>query len=288
MSSSPPVPRTERLDPPEIAALRRLKRESPDLASAADMQIDILVVQRRAQSRLTTPWIESDAARLREWLQRGEPILRFEDLAVDGLAFRVMFRQMTDVLRRFDILDAGDHAALQALARSGHPTQDELRRWFDDRARRLTPTAAPSHAHGESFDQIMELSARPFLERATELLRSRTDVSEWNRSYCVYCGGDPEMASLSVDGRRRLHCGRCAGAWDFDAGTCPHCGNRDARQQASYASADGRYRLLACNACRRYLKALDGRHAERPLMLSVDSIATLPLDAAAIHRGYTS
>jgi hypothetical protein len=38
--------------------------------------------------------------------------------------------------------------------------------------------------------------------------------------------------------------------------------------------------------CRRYLKAYDGRNASRPVMLSVDSIATLPLDAAAIQRGY--
>jgi len=38
--------------------------------------------------------------------------------------------------------------------------------------------------------------------------------------------------------------------------------------------------------CRRYLKAYDGRHATRPVMVAVDSIATLPLDAAAIQRGY--
>ena len=34
------------------------------------------------------------------------------------------------------------------------------------------------------------------------------------------------------------------------------------------------------------LKAYDARHATRPVMLAVDTIATLPLDAAAIQRGY--
>ena len=49
---------------------------------------------------------------------------------------------------------------------------------------------------------------------------------------------------------------------------------------------DGRYRLYACDVCRRYLKAYDVRQGGRPLMLSVDSVATLPLDAAAVSRGY--
>jgi hypothetical protein len=38
--------------------------------------------------------------------------------------------------------------------------------------------------------------------------------------------------------------------------------------------------------CRRYLKAYDSRSAERPVLVAVDTIATLPLDAAAMQRGY--
>jgi hypothetical protein len=38
--------------------------------------------------------------------------------------------------------------------------------------------------------------------------------------------------------------------------------------------------------CKRYLKAYDGRNALRPVMIAVDSIATLPLDAIAMQRGY--
>ena len=49
----------------------------------------------------------------------------------------------------------------------------------------------------------------------------------------------------------------------------------------SFATPDGQYRVYACDACHRYLKAYDGRRASRPVMPVVDSIATLPLDAAA-------
>ena len=56
--------------------------------------------------------------------------------------------------------------------------------------------------------------------------------------------------------------------------------------RSSFATRDGRYRVYACDVCRRYLKAYDGRNASRPVMVAVDSIATLPLDAAAMQRGY--
>jgi formate dehydrogenase maturation protein FdhE len=44
--------------------------------------------------------------------------------------------------------------------------------------------------------------------------------------------------------------------------------------------------VYGCDVCRRYLKAYDARNATRPVMVSVDAIATLPLDAAAQQRGY--
>jgi hypothetical protein len=48
------------------------------------------------------------------------------------------------------------------------------------------------------------------------------------------------------------------------------------------ATPDGLYRVMICARCSRYIKALDGRKATRPLMPYVDAIATLPLDAAVM------
>jgi FdhE protein len=85
---------------------------------------------------------------------------------------------------------------------------------------------------------------------------------------------------------RRLLCGRCLAPWTFPPLTCPFCANDDHALITSFATRDGRYRVYACDVCRRYLKAYDARYASRPVMVSVDSIATLPLDAAAMQRGY--
>ena len=68
----------------------------------------------------------------------------------------------------------------------------------------------------------------------------------------------------------------------------PRCGN-DARETiASFASRDGLYRIYACGRCQRYVKAYDSRQAPRPFLPEVDLIATLPLDAAAMQKGFSA
>ncbi len=51
-------------------------------------------------------------------------------------------------------------------------------------------------------------------------------------------------------------------------------------------SADRRYRVCACDDCRRYLKVYNAKGAARPVLPVVDTIATLPLDAAVAQHGY--
>jgi FdhE protein len=91
---------------------------------------------------------------------------------------------------------------------------------------------------------------------------------------------------ITSNGDRNLFCGRCVAQWSFAPLTCPFCANDDRALVTSFATRDGRYRVYACDVCRRYLKAYDARRAQRPVMVAVDTIATLPLDAAAMQRGY--
>ena len=92
--------------------------------------------------------------------------------------------------------------------------------------------------------------------------------------------------TLHTDGTYRV--GELTGQWRYDPIACPYCGNAERSRITSFTSRDGRYRIYACDECQRYLKAFDGRDGSRPALLAVDSIATLPLDAAAIQRGYQS
>jgi FdhE protein len=137
-----------------------------------------------------------------------------------------------------------------------------------------------------NLDQVLVLSLRPFLARCAESLLQRADLSAWHHGHCPICGWEPDFAVITPSADRRLICGRCMAQWAFAPLTCPFCANDDRALITSFATRDGRYRVYACDVCRRYLKAYDARNAQRSVMVSVDSIATLPLDAAAMQRGY--
>ena len=148
---------------------------------------------------------------------------------------------------------------------------------------RITFTTLVSHL---SLFLVLLLALRPFLARCAEALTQRTDLSMWTHGHCPFCGWEPDFAVITPTADRRLICGRCLGQWIFPSLACPFCSNDERSLITSFATRDGRYRVYACDVCRRYLKAYDGRHAARPVIVAVDSIATLPLDAAAMQRGY--
>ena len=286
--TQPHRPRPERADSPELAAFRQLKVTQPELAGAIDMQVELVVMQRRVQARLSTPWLEFDAVWLARQLAEGRPILRFEEIPFEWGEFRTLFRQVLEVLRRYELIEQGDLTQVQQLIRDGRPTRDDVAAWYAETADRSPGGASGETGQPETIGQVLALTARPFLARTIETLHQRVDLAPWTRPYCPFCGGDAELALLLRPGETRLACGRCTAVWPFPEHACPHCNNRLPGYQTSYASRDGCYRLIGCDACRRYIKAFDARKAGRPFMLDVDTIATLPLDAAALQRGYLS
>ncbi|MBI3493910.1 MAG: formate dehydrogenase accessory protein FdhE [Acidobacteria bacterium] len=266
--------------------LRQLKIAQPELVSAVDMQIALIEMQRRVQSRVPLPWIQMDLEWLRAQHRAGRPIVRFRDLPIDWTDFRLALRQTADILRRFDALERADHDQIIALGREGHALEPLVADWYDRTAglREVDPAAATQAPAG--LDHVLVLALRPFLARSTESLAQQIDVSGWSRGICPFCGWEPDFAVITPGADRRLICGRCLAQWNFAPLDCPFCGNDDRTQVTSFATRDGRYRVYGCDVCHRYLKAYDARHAARPVMVTVDSIATLPLDAAAMQRGY--
>jgi hypothetical protein len=280
--NQPPPPRAPRSETREIVELKRLKSDQPALGSAVDMQLALVEMQRRVQSRVPLPWISADAAWLQAQQDAGRALVRFGDIPLDWTDFRLTFRQTADILRRFDALDAAEHQTLLDLARDGNALEPMVAQWYE--ATSGAGGAKPSDAP-QSIDQVLVLALRPFLSRCAEVLTQRTTLSSSNAK-CPFCGWEPEFSVIIPNGDRQLICGRCSAQWPFASLTCPFCANDDRARITSFATRDGRYRVYACDVCRRYLKAYDARNASRPVMVAVDSIATLPLDAAAMQRGY--
>jgi formate dehydrogenase maturation protein FdhE len=265
----------------EIAELRRLKEDQPDLSSAVDLQIELLQLQRRVQSRVPLPSIRLDSDYLNGLLARGGPMLEFEQIPVDWGDMRFLVRATAAAMRNHDALDVADERKADALSRDAARLSAVLKAWFES----VRPGAPPFEADA-GLENVFLQAMRPFLTRAAEAIMARSDFSTWGRGVCPLCGAEPDLAVITPAADRLLICSRCAARWRFAPLTCPFCSNADRRKITSFASRDGQYRLYACDVCQRYLKAYDARHASRPVMPAVDAVATLPLDAAAIQRGY--
>jgi FdhE protein len=272
----------------EIAELRELAERHPELAAAAALQIDLVDALRRVQSRVATASLALAPEEIAARLTAGRPLIGFDHLPVDWNEARLLFRQVTDVLRRHDQVDAALAGRLHAVGRS--PQLPELaRRWFE-----LGSGGMPL----EMLDDVLGWSMRPFLARTADVLQQKVAAStgrsngpshafaDWPRGICPVCSGEPDFACITSAAERLLICGRCHTHWPTQPYACPYCGEHDRQRITSFATPDGTYRVTACQSCRRYVKTLDCRRAARGAMPLVDAIATLPLDAVVMQRGF--
>lgn len=285
----PDAPRPARVESRDISELRALRATHPELAPAIDLQLELCELQRRLQARVPTPLAPLSAAAVSARLQAGQRLLELSEVSFELADVRLSVRQTADALRRHDILDVEDHRRIVDLARQDDRFGAMIGAWYAESA--VAPAGRPAlAAHRADFplalDQVLTLALRPFLARAADAVLPGAPLDTWQRPWCPLCGGEPDFAVVTADGRRLLTCSRCGTRWDWDVVACPWCEMRDPAQLVTFGSTDRRYRVYACNQCRRYLKAYDGRGASRPALPVVDAIVTLPLDAAAIQHGY--
>ena len=237
--TEPPVDRrSERAGRPEsreIKELRELKNAQPDLAAAADMQIELLGAQRRIQSRVPVPSTTFDrqspttTGASRAPVQRHpHRLVRFSaDAASDGR-----------ILRRFETLDTADYDRLQALAET--PRSKPLSELGTEPRRPLVPAPRPGLARSRapgSGNAALDASISGPLRRGTA---AAARARHRQQPHCPLCGASPNCLHQSLRRERLLICSRCTGQWCSIPITCPFCENKDRLRITSFTSRDGR------------------------------------------------
>src|SRR5262249_6041192 len=172
--------RPPRAEAREVVELKQLRAAQPELASAVDMQIALLDVQRRVQSRVPLPWIQMDPEWQRAQQAAGRPLVRFKDIPLEWSDFRLTLRQTADILQRFDARERADHDRIVGFAREGNALEPLVAAWYnatskvdgDVGPKSSTPPDAPA-----SLDHVLVLALRPFLARCAEALSQRADVA---------------------------------------------------------------------------------------------------------------
>ncbi|MFN2183467.1 MAG: formate dehydrogenase accessory protein FdhE [Anaerolineae bacterium] len=278
------MPITEQ-DRAVLGALEAAGTQEPDLRTYYELHRTLFEMLALARGHISAKFEMLDNATLQARLDEGLPLLSFGQVPLEPDRFARLVSAVADVL-----VESNPDLAGQKLPASSTECLALARRRFKEgQAIHKQASVDLGGALGEtSLAQVsVDLALKPYLEWAAEQVLAHVEEGHWKRDYCPACGGAPDLAFLEEEsGTRHLLCSRCSSQWSHRRLGCPFCGTRDHTKLSYYLGEDEIYRLYVCQACRRYLKVIDLRKADRQVLLPVERITTLHMDVAAQQEGY--
>ena len=172
-----------------------------------------------------------------------------------------------------------------------------LRRWInpvqlleaaicqdDARIDALTTTDPPA------LRVVAQVATVPLLRACAQTIKGRSEVSPaWWEGYCPLCGAWPTLAEFrGLERKRWLRCGRCGTGWELPWLRCPFCAETNHEHLGYLAPEEGETtrKVEVCDTCKGYVKAEPTVHELPWWGVLLDDVATVPLDVAALDRGY--
>ena len=135
---------------------------------------------------------------------------------------------------------------------------------------------------------VAQMAALPLLQACGRALAGEVQPTWWE-GYCPVCGAWPTLAEFrGLERKRSLRCGRCGTGWEVPWLRCPYCDETNHEQLGYLAPAEGgdTLKVEVCDTCKGYLKAQSTVRALEPWAVLLEDLKTLPLDVAAVERGY--
>jgi len=131
-------------------------------------------------------------------------------------------------------------------------------------------------------------SLKPSLCTCADQLSNYLNPSEpWLQGYCPICGCAPLLSVLEGEGARSLICSFCWHTWTAKRVYCPFCENSDSKLlHYLFSDAEKDLRVDLCDHCKKYIKTIDSRRADRLIYPPLEQISTLHLDIKAREQGY--
>ena len=260
-----------------IQELERERERRPELAEQIDLYLELVQIAPGPEAPQVRALDKEEAGVL---LNEGIPLLQkldYEEQVLSSPAFQEVYEQVCDITTRHRPELTGTIAMLRPFSPK---LPEELEcggeQEGEERPRRR-----------EILHFLLNGALHPFLKRAAQELKPLLEGATWYRSSCPICGGEPDFAGLSLEkGARSLLCSRCDTEWDYQRTGCPCCKAEGTEIWGYYPGEGGRYRLYACESCKRYLKTIDLREVGQMVCLPVERVVTVAMDVAAWEAGY--
>ena len=243
-------------------------------------------IQSKAERRIgrAKPGLKREV--INERLERGQPLISFDELALDWSLLKDVFAEVTAVFADYPDLFGELPKSLREPKLRLSPLKKIAKAWF---VGNKLPAAIAVNDVNEYLllEAIIHATLNPFLVNYSQALLSLVNQERWRRNYCPICGGQPDFAFLDKErGARWLLCSRCDTKWLFQRLQCPYCSTQNQDALAYFTDDEEVYRLYVCEQCHKYIKAIDLRHTESEVLLPLERVMTLDMDRQGQEKGY--
>ena len=153
---------------------------------------------------------------------------------------------------------------------------------------RIDALAASGGADPAALRVAGQMALLPLLQACARAFTADVPPAWWE-GYCPVCGAWPVVAEYTgLERKRQLRCGRCGVAWAIPLLRCVYCDetHHDHLGYLTPEAGEQTRKIEVCNSCKGYLKAVTTVRSLAPWAILVDDLTTVPLDIAALERGY--
>ena len=229
------------------------------------------------------PELKVDQEDLRKACTQGRSFLKPEELTLDWEKVSTLYKRLVELVGKREDGRRQAEGLLEAIEETRKETPVVMRAALASNFEAIEASAKAFNIDSPVLALLLRLSLRPSLLIIARAVLDHLDLSLWHHGHCPVCGSAPRLADLSGEGgKRRLHCSLCETAWPYPRLRCPFCEN-DNREELSYLRAESEegLRVDLCGRCDNYLKTMDLREIQGPIILPLDDVATWHLDIIA-------
>lgn len=218
------------------------------------------------------------------------PLVAMTEFVFDAAAGRELLAEICDILRESENEMASSAERIAHAAGRKLEIDSLFRHLLDGDDAYFDETAGSIGCDKKALAFVAYHSLRPSLMVCAEQLATYLkDRTEWKSGICPVCGNLPAIAVLDKEGRRSLSCSFCWHEWPMPRVYCPFCNSTDGKElNYLYSETEKTLRVDCCEKCRKYIKTVDARSADRTVYPPLEQVASLHLDMKARDAGYDS
>src|SRR4030042_5672379 len=208
-----------------LSKLEEQEREEENLPLLLEFYRKLVQLQTSAQKRIVKPVPELDREAICKRLQKGLPLLSYNDLTLDWPLAQDIFGQVSGLFASYPQLFGESTTRLKEKSDGCILTNKAVEAWFTGKE---LPFTILYGASNNLMSAIIQATLQPFLASYAEALSSHVEQERWRRGYCPICGGSPDLAFLKGEsGTKWLLCSRCDTEWLFQRLEGPYCGPQE-------------------------------------------------------------